>query len=157
MISSLRASTILLGAFLLLTAQQCGQDYRYSADTQVEISKTACFGQCPVYSFTLRGDGSATYNGKRFVDLEGAYQRTFAADTVNAVFEELVEADLYQYKDEYTEQVTDLPTTYLRFQHEGREKQIKLYYGFPQELEDIADRLQELAFTDGWSKRTANQ
>lgn len=144
-------------AFLLLTAQQCEPDYKYTADTVVEISKTACFGKCPVYSFSLKGDGSATYDGKRFVDLEGQHKRTFSADTVNAVFEALIEADLYQYEDEYTDQVTDLPTTYLRIQHEGREKQIKLYYGYPKELEEIADRLQKLAFTGGWSEQSQKE
>ena len=146
----LRLGVWLAAAMLLFTAQKCGEKYRYSKDTMVEVSKTACFGRCPVYTFTLHGDGSATFNGKRFVEPEGQHRRTYAADTVNAVFKELIQADLYQYEDEYTDQVTDLPTTYLTFKHEGKEKKIKLYYGFPKELEALASRLHELAMTDGW-------
>lgn len=138
-------------AFMLFTAQKCGSGkYQYEPTTSVEISKTGCFGECPVYTFTLEGDGTATFNGRRFVKNEGKHYRTYAADTTNAVFTELIEADLYQYEREYTENVTDLPTTYLTFEHEGRQKKIKLYYGFPEELKVIVNRLQEVAFAEGW-------
>lgn len=147
---TVRASLYLAAAFLLFSAEKCNEGYRYSDQTMVEMSKTACFGRCPVYTFTLHGDGSATFNGKRFVEPEGKHSRTFAADTVNTVFKELIQADLYQYEDEYTDQVTDLPTTYLTFKHDGKEKKIKLYYGFPKELEALAGRLHELAMTNGW-------
>ncbi len=141
---------LLAVSFLLFTAQKCNEDYKYPEETMVKISKTACFGECPVYSFTLQGDGQATFNGKRFTELEGPHRRTYSADTTNTVFKEMIGMDLYQYESEYTDQITDLPTTYLTFQHEGREKEIKLYYGFPKELEDLANRLQELAFAEGW-------
>jgi hypothetical protein len=145
-----RLSLFLASAFLLFTAQKCSEKYRYTQDTMVEISKTACFGRCPVYTFTLYGDGTASFHGKRFVEPEGKHTRTYAADTVNAVFNELIKADLYQYEEEYTEEVTDLPTTYLSFQHEGKEKKIKMYFGFPDELKEIAARLEEVALSEGW-------
>ncbi|PXA91736.1 hypothetical protein DMC47_25130 [Nostoc sp. 3335mG] len=40
-----------------------------------------CFGACPVYSVTLRPDGSGTFTGKRFTKVEGerAFKTTPAA------------------------------------------------------------------------------
>lgn len=152
----IRLTLLLATAFLLFTAQKCGSGkYEYEPTTYVEISKTGCFGECPTYTFALKGDGSATFNGRRFVKPEGQHYRTYSADTTNAVLSRLVEADLYQYKREYTDNVTDLPTTYLTFEHEGKQKKIKLYYGYPEELGALVDQLQEVALTEGWMKGAA--
>lgn len=138
-------------AFMLFTAQKCSKNkYDYTPETSIEMSKTGCFGQCPVYTFKLSGDGMASYNGRRFVELEGEHSRQYAADTTNAVFKQLVEMDLFQYQNEYTDNVTDLPTTYIVFTHEGRTKKMKLYYGFPEELDQMMTQLQEVAFAKGW-------
>ncbi len=151
MYKAARNTILLLSAFLLFTAEKCSQEkYKYSEETQIEMSKTACFGKCPVYSITIKGNGEATYNGKRFVKVEGEQQRTFPADTINQLFNAFAEADLWQYKDEYTDDITDLPTTYLTFQHKGQQKRIKMYYGFPEKLEELTEMVEELALSEGW-------
>ncbi len=151
MIRAIQNSILLALAFLLLTAEKCSKDkYQYTEESVIEMVKTPCFGSCPVYSFSIKGNGEATYNGKRFVELEGEHTRTFSPDTTNLLFNTFVEADLWQYENEYTEQVTDLPTTYLSFTHEGKNKRIKLYYGYPEELKNLTEKLQELAFSKGW-------
>ena len=138
-------------SFFLLTAQKCSKEkYEHTENSVIEIVKTPCFGSCPEYSFKIKGNGMAEYNGKRSVELEGTHVRTFPPDTANYVFNAFVDANLWQYKNEYTEQVTDLPTTYLSFTHEGKTKRIKMYYGYPEELENLANMLQELAFSKGW-------
>lgn len=146
-------SVLLASAFLLFTAAKCGKDkYQYTEESAIEIVRTPCFGSCPSYSFNIKGNGAAAFEGKQFVELEGKYARTFPPDTANYIFDTFIEANLWQYENEYTEQVTDLPTTYLSFKHAGKTKRIKLYYGFPEELETLADKLQELAFSPGWGK-----
>ncbi|HMQ46458.1 MAG TPA: DUF6438 domain-containing protein [Saprospiraceae bacterium] len=149
------SGTALLGlAFLLFTAAKCNKEkYEYSAETKVEISKTPCFGRCPTYTFTLNGQGEATYNGRKFVELEGDHTRVFPIDTTNVAFATLIAADLWQYQDEYTAPVTDLPTTYLSFHHDGKSKRIKLYAQYPQELEALVKELEALAFSKGWVKK----
>lgn len=147
--------TALLGlTFLLFTAAKCNKEkYEYSAETKVEISKTPCFGRCPTYTFTLNGQGEATFNGRKFVELEGDYARVFPIDTTNAAFATLLTADLWQYENEYTAPVTDLPTTYLTFNHEGKSKKIKLYAKYPDELNVLVKSLEALAFSKGWEKK----
>ena len=155
--SPIRLTLFLASAFMFFTAQKCGSGkYEFEPTTSVEIVKTGCFGQCPTYNFELKGDGSAVFNGRRFVEPEGQNYRSFSADTTNAIFTRLVEADLYQYEREYSDaNVTDLPTTSLTFEHEGKQKKIKLYYGSPKELEEIVEQLQEVAFSKGWMEGSA--
>jgi len=37
----------------------------------VKITEGPCFGACPVYDFTLRGDGQVTFHGQRFTKVDG--------------------------------------------------------------------------------------
>lgn len=37
----------------------------------VTLSRTPCFGKCPVYSVTVHADGSVEYDGKRWVPVTG--------------------------------------------------------------------------------------
>ena len=142
---------LLVLAFLLFSAEKCNKNkYEYSEASVIEIVKTPCYGKCPEYSFRIQGNGEAEFKGKRNVPLEGTHQRTFPVDTANYLFSTFVAADLWQYDNEYTEQVTDLPTTYLSFTHDGKTKKIKMYYGYPEELDNLAGMLQELAFSKGW-------
>lgn len=142
---------MLLSTLLLFTAAKCGKEkYEYTEDSSIEIVKTPCFGSCPVYNFSIKGNGMADFNGRRFVELEGQYTRTFPADTTNYIFDTFVQADIFKFENEYTENVTDLPTTYLTFKHGGKTKKIKMYYGYPEELKALADSLQSLAFSKGW-------
>ena len=142
---------LLASAFLLFTAGKCGKNkYQFTEESVIEMSRTPCFGSCPAFDFSMKGNGEAAYEGKHFVELEGKHTRIFPPDTINYIFTTLVDADLWQYKNEYSEQVTDLPTTYLSFRHDGKTKRIKMYYGYPKELETLADMLQELAFSQGW-------
>ena len=151
----LSRTTLFALAALLLMASKCDEQnnkkYRYTDATSVEIVKTACFGSCPVYTFKVMGNGQAEYEGKRFVDLEGKHTRTYAIDTTNILFDRLMEADLWSYENEYTDNVTDLPTTYLTFVHEGKQKKMKLYFGVPEELKAITKELEALAFAKGWT------
>lgn len=39
----------------------------------VKISEGPCFGACPIYDFTLRGDGQVTFHGTRFTTTTGQH------------------------------------------------------------------------------------
>jgi hypothetical protein len=39
----------------------------------ITINRRGCFGTCPVYSATIRVDGTATYNGERYVEHVGQF------------------------------------------------------------------------------------
>jgi hypothetical protein len=39
----------------------------------ITIKRGGCFGECPIYSATLHVDGTASYNGERFVEHIGSF------------------------------------------------------------------------------------
>lgn len=149
----LRTFSLVLFTFLVFTSEKCEKDnYQYTETTEVEIRTTACFGQCPVYTMKINGLGGASYDGKMFTDKMGRHNKRFAAGETNALIRSFDKADFFSFKNEYTADVTDLPTTYLIFKHDGQEKKIKMYYGYPDELKELAEYMKTAADSDGWEK-----
>lgn len=129
-------------------------NYRYKAESVIEMRTTPCYGRCPVYSVSIDGLGMANYEGKRFVDREGKHKKQFNAQETNDIFKTFEELDLWKYKDEYVGDVTDLPTTYLTFTHNGKTKKIRMYYDVPAELRALAKQVEEMTKTEGWQPQS---
>ncbi len=116
------------------------------------MSKTACFGACPVYEFKIDGKGKATYEGLKFVELEGKHEMDYPPETVNDLFKAFAEADFWSFEDEYTDQIADLPTTYLTFTHDGKTKKIKDYYNAPEKLKALEKKVEAIVETTLWNQ-----
>ncbi|MCP3929805.1 MAG: hypothetical protein GY705_11965 [Bacteroidetes bacterium] len=140
--------------FLLFSSQKCDRDQKYSYDSGsiIKMSKTNCFGWCPVYSIEINGEGEALYKGERHVKREGKYEMQLPAAVADSLFNLFVDADYFSFKDEYSAQVTDLPTTYLTFKHKGQEKKIRMYYNVPEKLRELSKYVEKIAFSEGWNK-----
>lgn len=64
---------------------------------------------------------------------------------------EFEKADFFNFKDEYTSRITDLPTTYIGFIDKGKTKIVRDYHGAPQLLSDLEAKLEIIANSDeGW-------
>ena len=87
--------------------------YLYAEDAFIELKKDPCFGFCPVYTFKINGKGHAVYNGDRNVSKEGKWVRQLTPDETNSLFQAFENGDFWALDDEYTSQVTDLPTTWV--------------------------------------------
>lgn len=143
---------------LTLLFAACETDpYVYEASTFVELKKDPCFGACPVYAFKIDGKGNATFNGLRFVGKEGDWHQKFSPEVTNELFKTFEAADFWQFEDEYTATVTDLPTTWLTLQLGEKSKTIKDYFGAPPELKELEAKVEAIAETDdGWVKTNEN-
>ena len=137
--------------FVVFSCKKKGTtNYRYKADSLIQMRTTACFGRCPVYTITIDGLGMSKYIGKRFVEKEGDYKKQFNAQETNEIFQAFEDLNLWNYKDEYVADVTDLPTIYLTFTHQGKSKKIKMYYDVPSELRALAKKVEKMTQTEGW-------
>ncbi len=147
-------SRILMGLVLLLLAGACNKDGQHSFDqsSSITLQKTDCFGTCPVYTIKVEGNGQAKLVGEKFFDKIGTYRKQLTVEETEELFSVFVRADFWSFKDEYTEQVTDLPTTYLTFENMGRAKKVKDYYDPPQKLRDLEAMVEAIATSANWEK-----
>lgn len=86
-----------------------------AADWVFTMERTPCFGKCPWDSFTVRADGSIYYEGKRDVERIGAFTGVVDADRAAALKAELNELGYFDWKTEYDNNISDLPSLKLRF------------------------------------------
>src|SRR5580698_6782796 len=88
--------------------------------TLITLERTSCYGECPVYKLTLRGDGSIMYKGYKFVRVRGKQKTKIKPSEVESLLQEFRKLDYFALDDEYStiknsdgtvSVVTDLPTT----------------------------------------------
>jgi len=145
----------LLAAFILFTSETCERGvaaggYDQPAESYVTVKTTGCFGTCPIYEFTIKGNGESTYNGDRFVDVEGEKTKTFSSEKTNALFGAFEGADYWSFEDKYSGNVTDLPSTFLTYSHGGQTKKIVLYYNVPEQLVGLSKLAKSFANSENW-------
>jgi hypothetical protein len=146
----------LLSSLLLFgcSASKKGESngFNYPATSMIKLSKGPCYGTCPVYDLSISGDGKAAYNGKRFTEMEGEYNRVLTTTATNALFDRFVEADFWSYEDHYTADITDLSTTWITFEHDDQSKKVMAYYDVPESLLSLIKEVEMVVESDDWEK-----
>jgi len=75
----------------------------------IELSRTGCFGTCPSYMVTIRGDGLVTYRGDGFVSIRGYRTAHIDGAAVSALLDRFRRANFFGLENEYRTGWTDLP------------------------------------------------
>jgi len=137
--------------FILLNVWRCETDpFIFSPASKIELSKTPCFGECPVYSVSINGKGVLTYNGQNFVKVSGEHTVNLPPEATNELFKSFFDVNFWAFEDEYTDNISDLSTTWVSLTHEGRTKKIKDYYGAPEALKELEQKVDALVKTHVW-------
>ena len=100
-----------------------------SEAASVTLRRTVCFGACPAYTVTLHTDGSATFDGDRFVAVVGHRDYRVDPAAVRKLVAEFKAAHFFELKDEYRGNVTDLPTVRLTLTIGDKTKTVIDYAG----------------------------
>jgi hypothetical protein len=95
----------------------------------IALERTGCYGSCPAYRVEVGGDGSVTYRGGAFVDVEGEHRYSVPVDEVAKLVDGMRRSDLWSLNPEYQAGVTDSPTYALTFDMDGQVHRIVDYVG----------------------------
>ena len=119
----------------------------------MSIQLTPCFGKCPNYTLTVYSNGFVAYDGGIFAERKGKFHKTISKKEVKALVQQFREAKFFEFKDEYTSQVQDLPTTYITFTDKGKTKKITDLWDGPPTLRKLEVLLNNIADSkEGWEK-----
>jgi hypothetical protein len=113
----------------------------------ITLQRTACFGFCPVYSVTIRDDGTVTYEGREHTKVQGAQTWKIDPAAVRALAKEMQDAGYFDLENEYRALVTDHPTTYTSLTIGSRTKKVKNYVAGPPRLKEMEERIDQVAGT----------
>ena len=122
-----------------------------SASKRIQYSRGSCFGRCPVYDLEVYENGLLVFNGKRFVDKGGPWQRSVDRSRVTALLAAFEAADFENYPSNFRSEIAD--ASKIDIVYIGQDGQA---YGTsftdyaPDELLALDRQLQELATLDGY-------
>lgn len=111
----------------------------------IQLKRTMCFGDCPVYKVEILSDGTVNYNGEMFVEKTGKHTWQIDADTIEKLNKAI---KYYRFFDirkvKPTFEATDNPYCILSvILQDGTSKRTKNYHGdnsYPEELNRLEDR-----------------
>ncbi len=146
----IRLSTLLLG-LVLLTGSACKKRNQVPESASIVLSKTACFGTCPIYQMTINGNGLATFEGERFTDKIGSFSKQLTEQETKDLFRQLATYDWNSFQDSYPAQVTDLPSVIFHFNFKDVKKKVSVRGEHPPTLDVIDNMLSNIAESDGWT------
>ncbi len=124
--------------------------------TQVlTLSKTACFGTCPVFTLKIYSNGLAVLDGKKNLKHIGLSEMMLDSDHLSALMKTCDDAQLFSLNDSYQERVMDLPTTTLTYTHDGETKKISGNMSFPKGFKAVVQDCMDILDHDGWKLKKA--
>ena len=114
----------------------------------IQLSRSQCYGSCPSYVVTLRGEGSVSFHGEAFVSIPGDHSAQIPIQSFVALLDQFRAGNFLAFRNSYRTGWTDLPTYCLSVKIGNQVKVVKDYggewMGMPAavtELEDAVDRV----------------
>ena len=121
---------------------------------KIELSRGVCYGRCPAYSVTIRGDGSVRFDGQRYVQVPGKQDARIDPTAVRSLVQQFEDAKFFAADDKYIAEVTDNPTYTLTLTVDGKTKSVTDYVGeqvgMPLVITDLENAVDEVAGTKQW-------
>jgi hypothetical protein len=118
---------------------------------RIDMQKTGCFGTCPAYSVTVKSNGWVYLNAERYLSRTGKFKKKMTKEETVTLFTAFSESKFFEFSDDYDGKMTDFPTTYVTYKIGKRSKKIRDYYGSPDELKDLENRVHLIVVQEeGW-------
>lgn len=148
---------LLVTAHLFLISGCISNDAVYNGtgtgERVIYMYRTGCFGNtCPSYEIELLDNRIMYLTPRETMNLKGKHQRVLTEAEYKQLINAFIDANFFKFKDEYTSDVKDLPTTYIYFSYQGKEKKIKDYHGAPESLVELEYMMMSFLDRVGWEK-----
>lgn len=148
---------IILAFFAL--AGSLGFSEESQTDVKITLQRTGCFGSCPVYTVTIQGNGSVTYEGTKYVRVVGQQHSSISSEELEGLVQTFLDIHYFDLQDRYSSIkypdgsvaiVHDSPMTYTSLDLNGQHKEVEDSAGAPKELEELERKIDLVVNTKRW-------
>jgi len=124
-------------------------------EARIRMTRTMCYGPCPVYEVTISGKGEVSYNGTYFVKVTGSQHATIDREKVRQLLTAFDQAKFFELPGGKCPcaTYTDMPSAIITLTWRERTRTLEHYYGCPcapAALFDLEARIDRAADTDLW-------
>src|ERR1041385_488492 len=135
-----------------------------SNDDSITLSRTACFGTCPIYTVTINSAGTVTFDGERFVKNVGLAQGRIDKSAFRDLVREFERIDYFSLPNNFSpgtkvcpKTITDMPSANTSIRLNGKTKGVAHYRGCGDsgvlaKLTALENKIDEVAETQKWIK-----
>lgn len=139
---------VLLGTCLGCTSPFAGFD-------EPSLSRSSCYGLCPVYVVSVKRTGEVTFTGRQNVKAIGTFTDHISREGIAALDEALAGVDFFKIEEiECSAYATDNPSITIEVRRGSRVKRVSYYLGcksgLGSELERLAETVDEVANVQQW-------
>lgn len=125
------------------------------SNTIITMERTMCYGTCPEYNLTIYPDGAVIYEGHSNVNVTGRQVSEIPQEKIKELVDEFYAIGFFSLKDKYTGEdegvyVSDLPSTTTSITVNGQTKSVLDYYGTPQKLKNLENKIDEITNSKQW-------
>jgi len=115
--------------------------------------RTACFGTCPIFRFTVYSDNSCLYEGDNFVEMVGKYTGKADRDEVIKVVDMAERIGFDKFQNEYDNPfIMDIPAVVTQVNTDGKKKSMLDRYQGPSTAHSLYEAFDELILSIEWKK-----
>lgn len=155
----MRRNVVLASLIGVLAMTACSpnpfpNDGSIPGDMVVQLSRSACYGTCPVYHLTVKADGAVTFNGTKYTKTIGQADGHVDENKLKALLHEFETAKFFELDDDYAsgDCATDHPTVWTGLTINGETKEIKHDTGCdaPDALATLEQGIDDVVGSEKW-------
>jgi len=113
-----------------------------------------CFGRCPVYKLSLYQNGLVVYEGERFTNRPGTWEKLLGRDETKRILDSFALVDMSRFPASFPSRVPDLATKTLAYvdADTGNTYSTSWKENRPDELERLGQIMQRVAESGGFKQ-----
>lgn len=135
------------------TTQQSGTVSSEKSGTLISMKKGPCYGECPIYKMTIFENGTASFKGERFTDMQGLWVKRIPDAEFKALRQTVIDANLWQFDNVYKSMLPDLAAVTITIHEGDRFKSITGKDGRPEVIVEIQELLEGVIKAGDWRQR----
>jgi hypothetical protein len=121
------------------------------------LERTPCFGKCAAYTVTINADGSARYVGRSHASRQGTYTGNVDKASMQLLLDRAKAIGFFDFAEKYDGQVTDLPSTIIRVNADGRDRKVFGRYKTPPSFKPFAAYADSVLMPVQWTQVAADE
>ena len=145
--------TLLAVLFISCGSFKKSNSFDYNQGVYLSVSKTGCFGECPIYNLSLIGN-KFNLEGYKFFEYLGEHIADVSATDFDEIIKLIGSMDWDIYKAEYKTGYSDLPSTVVQYSNSvGDTTTVSFENNLaPNEILELVNYMDDKIDTKDWKK-----